>query len=67
MKDKDEERWKQWDEGLAIIACSIFAGAFSYKEDFLDHKPDAKEKEYVDSILRNRLRREYKVIPGFND
>ena len=58
----------QWEEGLAMIACTIFNGDCTY-DAFLATHPDAKEKKYVDDWLRGNLVGEDKdkIIPGFND
>ena len=58
----------QWEEGLIMIACTIFSGDCTYSA-FLATHPDAKEKKYVDDWLRGNLVGEDKdkIIPGFND
>ena len=59
----------QWEEGLAMIASSIFRGYWKY-QDFLDVKPDTKAKKYIDDWLNGHLampKYKGKIIPGFND
>ena len=59
----------QWEEGLAMIACTIFHGNCHYGA-FLATDPDAKEKKYVDDWLTAQLalpKYKGKIIPGFND
>ena len=58
----------QWEEGLSMIADSVFRGFWGYN-DFLATHPDAKAKEYVDDWLRGNLvgKDKDKIIPGFND
>ena len=59
----------QWEEGLAMIAGSIFRGYCKY-QDFLNDKPDTKAKKYVDDWLNGHLampKYKGKIIPGFND
>lgn len=59
----------QWEEGLAMIACTIFAGNCTY-DAFLETHPNAQEKKYIDDWLNGHLampKYKGKVIPGFND
>lgn len=69
-----DERRKQMiedqkDEGIHFVTLCIFHGSYSYAQ-FLETKPDAHDKKYVDDWLRDHLARpEYKgkIIRGFND
>ena len=59
----------QWEEGVAMIAGTVFRGHLSYRA-FLETKPDAKAKKYVDDWLNGHLampKYKGKIIPGFND
>ena len=59
----------QWEEGLAMIVCTIFAGNCTY-DSFLATNPTPEEKKYVDDWLRAHLalpKYKDKIIPGFND
>ena len=59
----------QWEEGVSMIAVTIFRGSWPYKK-FLATNPTPEEKKYVDDWLRAHLALpEYKdkIIPGFND
>ena len=59
----------QWEEGVSMVACTIFHGNLPYQA-FLDANPDAKAKKYVDDWLNWQLvkpENKGKIIPGFND
>lgn len=58
----------QWEEGLDMIALTIFCDNLSYHA-FLETRPTSEEKKYVDNWLKGQLSApEYKdkIIPGFN-
>lgn len=59
----------QWEEGVSMVAYSIFMGSWPYKK-FLSTNPTPEEKKYVDDWLRAHLalpKYKGKIIPGFND
>ena len=58
----------QWEEGLDMIALTIFCNNLSYRA-FLETRPTSEEKKYVDDWLTGQLampKNKGKIIPGFN-